>query len=418
NVWYEWPAEKLMKPGTKCSSCGTSDVTKFRKETDILDVWFDSGVSHAAVLAAPKNKDKAHWPADLYLEGSDQHRGWFQTSLLTAVESRGAAPFKRVLTHGFVNDKEGKKMSKSKGNVTDPLEFAGKNGAEILRLWVVIEDYRNDVNFSMETIERISESYRKVRNTFRYILGNLYDYDPSTAPAEKDYCDLDQWALHRTEKFVERLKQAYESYEFHLAYHALVNFCATDLSELYFDILKDRLYTSPKSSAERRSSQAALHRIGVALASGLAPILSFTAEEVWGFLKQQGSVFEADFPTFAPFEGRKQIAERLDAFFEHVREPVNKTLEAARARKEIGLSLDAEVRFPRIKGLELDEINENLAGLLKVSKFEVAGGDTITVAPAKGEKCARCWVYTPEVGQSNAHPQLCKRCVRAVEGTA
>lgn len=416
NVWYEWSVDKLMKPGTKCK-CGEADPKNFRKETDILDVWFDSGVSHAAVLTAEKNKGKLQWPADLYLEGSDQHRGWFQTSLLTAVESRGQAPFKRVLTHGFVNDKEGKKMSKSKGNVTDPLDFASKNGAEILRLWVVIEDYRNDVNFSMETIERISESYRKVRNTFRYILGNINDYEPSMAPAEEDFCDLDHWALYRTEKFLERLRAAYESYEFHLAYHALVNFCAVDLSALYFDILKDRLYTSPKNSKERRSSQAALHKIGVALTAGLAPILSFTSEEVWGYLKQKGSVFEADFPVWKPVKGREEAAKRLDAFFESVRGPVNKELETARAAKQIGLSLDAEVQFPRVEGLELDKIEENLAGLLKVSKFEITSGDTIKVFPAKGEKCARCWVYSPEVGKTAAHPQLCERCVRAVEGT-
>lgn len=418
NAWYEWSSEKLLKPGTKCK-CGNSDAQAFHKETDILDVWFDSGVSHAAVLAAPKNKEKVTWPADLYLEGSDQHRGWFQTSLLTAVESREAAPFKRVLTHGFVNDKDGKKMSKSKGNVTDPMDFSAKNGAEILRLWVVIEDYRNDVNFSLETIDRISESYRKVRNTFRYILGNIYDYEPSMAPKDEDFCDLDQWALHRTEKFLERLKQAYDSYEFHLAYHALVNFCAVDLSALYFDILKDRLYTSPKNSKERRSSQAALHRIAVALASGLAPILSFTSEEVWGFLKQEGSVFEADFPVWAPVRGRAEAAKRLDDFFEAVREPVNKALETARAAKQIGLSLDAEVRFPKSKSADSGQIKENLAGLLKVSRFVAVDGiDNVQVSPAGGAKCARCWVYTPEVGQTSAHPELCKRCVSAVEGLA
>ncbi len=415
NVWYEWPAEKLMKPGTKCK-CGVTDPAQVRKETDILDVWFDSGVSHAAVLAAAKNQDKVHWPADLYLEGSDQHRGWFQTSLLTAVEARNGAPFKRVLTHGFVNDKEGKKMSKSKGNVTDPLDFASKNGAEILRLWVVIEDYRNDVNFSMETVDRISESYRKIRNTFRYILGNLYDYDASMAPKDADYCDLDHWALYRTEQFLEKLHNAYETYEFHTAYHALVNFCAVDLSALYFDILKDRLYTSPKNSRERRSSQAALHKIGVALAAGLAPILSFSAEEVWGYLKQKGSVFEADFPIWTPVPGREAAAKRLDLFFETVREPANKALETARAAKEIGLSLDAEVHFPQIKGLEFNLIKEDLGGLLKVSKFVVGPGDQVQVKRATGNKCARCWRYLPEVGQTPAHPELCSRCVNAVEG--
>lgn len=422
NIWYEWSAEKLLKPGLKCKNCGEADAKNFRKETDILDVWFDSGVSHAAVLAAPKNKGKVRWPADLYLEGSDQHRGWFQTSLLTAVESRGHAPFKRVLTHGFVNDKDGKKMSKSKGNVADPMEFAAKSGAEILRLWIVVEDYRNDVNFSLETIERISESYRKVRNTFRYILGNLYDYDPKMAPKETEFCDLDQWALDRTEQFLVRLRQAYESYEFHLAYHALVNFCAVDLSSLYFDILKDRLYTSPKNSRERRSSQAALHKIAVALAKGLAPIFSFTAEEVWGYLKQEGSVFDADFPVWEKVAGREEAARRINAVIE-ARPEINKEIEQKRAAKEIGHSLETAVSFTapkeRIEQLKTAGENENLARLFIVSNIELHpstdGSVSIKVERAAGNKCARCWSYKREVGSDAKYADLCNRCVSAVE---
>ena len=418
NAWYEWPVEKLMKPGTKCK-CGETNPSSFRKETDILDVWFDSGVSHAAVLAAPKNKDKVRWPADLYLEGSDQHRGWFQTSLLTGVESRGSAPFKRVLTHGFVNDAEGKKMSKSKGNVTDPLEFASKYGAEILRLWVVVEDYRNDVNFSMETVERISDSYRKVRNTFRYILGNLYDFDSSMALKDSELCDLDQWALYRTEQFLKRVHSAYDSYEFHLAYHALVNFCATDLSALYFDILKDRLYTSPKNSRERRSSQTALHKIGMTLAAGLAPIMSFTAEEVWAYLKQTGSVFEAEFPTMKSAEGREVTAARVERALS-LREHINKEIETKRAAKEIGHNLEAHVTVTAPKNLldEVKGIKEDLARLFIVSQIDFNsindGPVSVSVKRANGEKCARCWSYTMDVGKNAAHPQLCNRCVSAV----
>lgn len=418
NVWYEWSTEQLIKPGLKCA-CGESSPSSFRKETDILDVWFDSGVSHAAVLAASKNQKKVSWPADLYLEGSDQHRGWFQTSLLTGVESRGSAPFKRVLTHGFVNDAEGKKMSKSKGNVTDPLEFAAKYGAEILRLWVVVEDYRNDVSFSMETIERISDSYRKVRNTFRYILGNLYDFDATHALRDEELCDLDQWALYRTEQFLKRVRDAYDSYEFHMAYHALVNFCAVDLSALYFDILKDRLYTSPKNSKERKSSQTALHRIGVALASGLAPIFSFTAEEVWGFLKQPGSVFEADFPTWQPVEGRETSAARVEKALS-LREAINKEIETKRAAKEIGHSLETHVSITAPKSLidAINSVKEDLARLYIVSKIEFIVGTAeqikISATRASGEKCARCWVYSPAVGQNSTHPQLCTRCVGAV----
>lgn len=414
NVWYEWAADKLIVPGTRCQKCSG---TSFKKETDILDVWFDSGVSHAAVLAAPKNAGKVRWPADLYLEGSDQHRGWFQTSLLTAVEARGHAPFGQVLTHGFVIDKSGEKMSKSKGNVSDPMEFAAKYGAEILRLWVVVEDYRDDVRFQMDTIDRIGETYRKVRNTFRYILGNLYDFEPSMAPKDADFCDLDQWALYRTEKFLATLKDAYESYEFHLAYHALVNFCAVDLSALYFDIIKDRLYTSAKSSPERRSSQAALHRIGLALASALAPIFSFTAEEVWNYLKQPGSVFESDFPVWSPVEGREAAASRIERVLE-IREPVNKALETARAAKSIGHSLEAQVRvtLPAEKLTSLRSVKEDLARLLIVSKIELIEGSTldVQVAKAAGAKCARCWVYSPDVGKNATHPELCGRCLRAV----
>lgn len=418
NVWYEWPAEKLMKPGTKCK-CGETNASSFRKETDILDVWFDSGVSHAAVLAAPKNKKQVRWPADLYLEGSDQHRGWFQTSLLTAVESRGAAPFKRVLTHGFVNDAEGKKMSKSKGNVTDPLEFASKYGAEILRLWVVVEDYRNDVNFSMETVERISDSYRKVRNTFRYILGNLYDFDPATALKDSELCDLDQWALYRTELFLKRVRDAYESYEFHTAYHALVNFCAVDLSALYFDILKDRLYTSPKNSRERRSSQTALHKIGMTLAAGLAPIMSFTAEEVWTYLKQSGSVFEASFPVMNPVEGREIAATRVERALS-LRERINKEIEAKRALKEIGHNLEAHVTVTAPKALvdEVKSVKEDLARLFIVSQIDFnsinEGSVSVSVQRATGNKCGRCWSYTLDVGKNAADSQLCGRCVSAV----
>jgi isoleucyl-tRNA synthetase len=423
NAWYELPVEKLMKPGLKCV-CGESDHKHFRKETDILDVWFDSGVSHAAVLDAPKNKGKVQWPADLYLEGSDQHRGWFQTSLLTAVETRGKAPFRHVLTHGFVNDKEGKKMSKSKGNVTDPMDFSSKNGAEILRLWVVLEDYRNDVNFSLETMDRISESYRKVRNTFRYILGNLFDYEPSMEPAPDQFHDLDHWALEQTAIFLEKLKKSYDTYEFHSAYHALVNCCVVDLSSIYFDILKDRLYTSAKNSSERRSSQAALYRIGVALAAGLAPIFSFTAEEVWGFLKQKGSVFEADFPALDPFWNREkhphrtEAAARVRAVLE-VRESVNKSLEIARQSKLIGHPLEAAVTLSAPKQVvdSIRAVKEDVARLFILSKIETieASALDISVVQASGNKCARCWTYKNEVGKNSTHPELCARCVAAVE---
>ncbi|MBI2605758.1 MAG: isoleucine--tRNA ligase [Deltaproteobacteria bacterium] len=426
NIWYEWSADRLIKPGLKTDAGHPIDPKHLRKETDILDVWFDSGVSHATVLAAKKNKDKARWPADLYLEGSDQHRGWFQTSLLTAVETREKAPFKRVLTHGFVNDQYGKKMSKSKGNVTDPMEFAEKFGSEILRLWVVVEDYRNDVNFSMETIERVSESYRKVRNTLRYVLGNIFDYRPSMEPGE--FCDLDLWALERARLFLERAKQAYEAYEFHLVYHALVNFCAVDLSSVYFDILKDRLYASPRNSRERRSSQAALHRIGTALATALAPILTFTCEEFWGYLGMPGSVLEADFPLagdagafWKTSPEREAAARRVERALE-LREPVNKALEVARRAKQIGHPLEAavEITAPAETAAALGAAREELARLFIVSKISIRTGDAVAVkvAAAPGSKCARCWIYTEDVGASAEHPLICKRCIEAVKEAA
>lgn len=415
NIWYEWPAEKLMPEGTRCSCGGKS----FKKETDILDVWFDSGVSHAAVLNSDFAPGKVSWPADLYLEGSDQHRGWFQTSLITAIATREKAPFRRVLTHGFVNDAEGKKMSKSKGNVTDPIDFCGKYGAEILRLWVVLEDYRNDVNFSMETVDRISDGYRKIRNTFRYMLGNLYDFEESHALPDNELLELDRWALVKTARFLETLKKAYDSYEFHLAYHALVNFCAVELSAVYFDILKDRLYTSRKDSRERRSSQTVLSKILMSLTTGLAPILSFTAEEVWKLRGLSGSVFESDFPQMDSYVEKFASEERRVDHVLSVRERVTKELEPLRAAKTIGHALEAEVTIHAKSEVltPLKEVREDLARLYIVSKVHLQEENAelhVDVAKASGNKCGRCWVYSQAVGRDTKHPELCDRCCEAV----
>lgn len=419
DIWYTESAEKLVPPGSKCSACGKSE---FKKETDILDVWFDSGVSHAAVCDARK----LGWPADLYLEGSDQHRGWFQTSLLTAVATRGQPPFKTVLTHGFVNDKNGKKMSKSKGNVVSPLDLVKTHGADNLRLWVVLEDYRNDLNFSMESMDRVSETYRKIRNTVRFLLGNLSDFNPDqdSVPVS-EMNELDQWALSRSSEVFEKTGRAYESYEFHQVYHLIMNFCGVDLSAVYFDILKDRLYTAGKKSLERRSSQTAMMGIASALIRTLAPILSFTAEEAWGFLPSyQGkaeSVFLTDFPTLtADLQGWRnpQIEERFSKIWQ-VRDIVLKSLEEARRLKTIGhpreakvtLVVDAETREA------LSKTREDLSGLFLISELELKSGAQIeaSVSIATGVKCARCWVYTSDVGQSKLHPELCARCVEAVQ---
>ncbi len=421
DIWYEWDASKLMPEGIKCG-CGCA---KFTKETDILDVWFDSGVSHAAVLDSKFGAGKVSWPADLYLEGSDQHRGWFQTSLITAVATRGKAPFKTVLTHGFVNDAHGKKMSKSKGNVTDPMEFASKQGAEILRLWVVLEDYRNDVNFSLETIERIGDGYRRIRNTFRYMLGNLYDFDPAKdTVADEKLMELDRWALGQTAAFLKRLRGAYENYEYHTAYHELVNFCSSTLSALYFDILKDRLYTAKKNAIERRSSQTVLHRILTSLVTGLAPIMSFTCEEVWAAMKGQGSVFEQDFPAWGEdprWESAqtKELVARMELILT-VRGQANKKIEEKRANKEIGHPLEARLSLKpeqaTLDAFAKTETNgESIARLLLVSKIDFDGPSAeIVVTQAEGTKCGRCWTYTTEVGQNQSHPELCGRCVEAI----
>ncbi|MBU4504676.1 MAG: isoleucine--tRNA ligase, partial [Proteobacteria bacterium] len=279
DIWFEKQAEDFLPQNAVCQKCGHN---KFIKETDILDVWFDSGVSHAAVL---EQRSNLKWPADLYLEGSDQHRGWFHSSLLTAVGTRGSAPYKSVLTHGFVVDAEGRKMSKSIGNVVAPKKVIDKYGAEILRLWVSASDYRDDIRISENILQQLSDSYRRIRNTCRFMLGNLYDYAPEAdrVPYES-MPDIDKFALHRLQALIEKTLKAYETFEFHVIYHALYNYCTLDLSAFYLDILKDRLYTSPPQSIERRSAQTVMYIILDSVVRIMAPVLSFTAEEVWEFM--------------------------------------------------------------------------------------------------------------------------------------
>jgi isoleucyl-tRNA synthetase len=419
DIWFTEDVKNLLPKGATCAKC---KKTEFKKERDILDVWFDSGVSHAAVC----EDRELGWPADLYLEGSDQHRGWFQTSLLTAVATRGKAPFKTVLTHGFVNDKDGKKMSKSKGNVVSPLELVKTNGADILRLWVVLEDYRDDLNYSKESLDRVSESYRKIRNTIRFILGNLNDYSPDKDAVElKKLSDLDRWALSRAAQVFKNITQSYDQFEFHTVYQAVVNFISVDLSALYLDILKDKLYTAGARSEERRSSQTALWIILKQLLGVLAPILSFTSEEAWGYLvknsKEPASVFLADFPVWAENTLLKVDAE-LEKKFEPVwtlRETVLKALEEARAAKLIGhareskvvLTVDAKTRD------EIKWIESKLDKIFLVSQLELKTGNEVRaeVFKSEGEKCARCWTFSTYVGKDKQHPTLCDRCTEAVK---
>jgi isoleucyl-tRNA synthetase len=423
DIWFGEPAGKLLPPGTTCPQCGGN---AFRKETDILDVWFDSGVSWAAVL----EKDEAlKFPCDLYLEGSDQHRGWFHSSLLAALGTRGMPPYTSVLTHGFVVDGEGKKMSKSAGNVVAPDEVIQKFGAEILRLWVAAEDYRDDIKISPEILDRLTEAYRRIRNTWRYMLGNLYDFDPrhDHVPV-KELLEIDRWIMGRFQQLVDRVLKAYEEYEFHLIYHAVHNFCVIELSSLYLDILKDRLYTSVPSSRKRRSAQSALFRILKGMVLLMAPILSFTCDEVWGYLPREDGdeeyVHLASFPSvdWEPFD--EALEGRWTRLWQ-VREQVTKALEKARQDKVIGHPLDASVmvKAPQNLSAFLQGFGEELREIFIVSQVSVEqngnGSEVmVQVARAQGAKCQRCWIYDTSVGTDKEHPEICQRCSKtiAVEG--
>ena len=419
DVWFEKEAKALLPPGTHCPSCGGST---FRKESDIIDVWFDSGVSWAAVL---EKRDYLKYPADLYLEGSDQHRGWFHSALLTSAGTRGRAPYLGVLTHGFVVDGEGRKMSKSAGNVIYPDEVIENYGAEILRLWVAAEDYRDDSKLSVEILRRLSEAYRRIRNTCRFILGNLYDFDPEgEVVSYENLMELDRWALHRLQKLVSRTLDAYNRFEFHIIYHSINNFCAVDMSALYFDILKDRLYVSAARSGARKSAQTALYEILMVLTRLMAPILSFTAEEVWGYLPGDSgeSVHLQEFPAVREEFIDEGLAERWEKIWQ-VREYVSRALEGARQEKLIGLSLDARVDLTLPKGLY--DLLSQYGGLLReifiVSQVTLSTGDDVKevrveVEKAKGEKCGRCWVYDTSVGKDADHRALCQRCIQTIEG--
>ncbi|MDG5469698.1 isoleucine--tRNA ligase [Deltaproteobacteria bacterium IMCC39524] len=424
DIWYEKEAKELLPEGTVCPSCGHDD---FRKEMDILDVWFDSGVSHAAVV---EKKEQLKTPADLYLEGSDQHRGWFHSSLLASVGTRDAAPYKAVLTHGFVLDEKGRPMSKSVGNVVAPEKVIKQYGAEILRLWVATQDYRNDTRVGDAILKQVSEAYRRIRNTARYILGNIHDFDPATdTVADKDLLEIDRWALSRLEELVNRVLKSYESYDFHVLYHAVHNFCSVDMSAFYLDVLKDRLYTSPTESLERRSAQTSMYRILDALTRMMAPVLSFTAEEIWEFIpgEREESVHLAEFPSFEDSLIDNALEEKYERILA-VRSDVAKVLELARAEKIIGHSLDARVELAADGALAdlLKQESAQLACLLIVSQVEVTDslenattgenlpGLKIRVSKADGEKCSRCWNYATTVGDHDDHPEICHRCLQAL----
>jgi isoleucyl-tRNA synthetase len=436
DAWYKYSAEQMLPGGTKCARCSE---TKFRKEMDIVDVWFESGSSHAAVLG---REPGLPWPADLYLEGGDQHRGWFQSSLLLAVATKGAAPYRTCGTVGWTLDPQGRAMSKSLGNTVDPVEIADKLGAEIVRMWVASVDFREDVMASDELMQRVADIYRKIRNTFRYIVGNLGDFDPAhdVVPFAEMHA-LDQYILLRAAEVTKDVREHYDDFVFHRLYQRLKDFCIVDLSAIYFDVLKDRLYTSAQASQARRSAQTALWKLGEALVRLLAPVMSFTADEVWQYLPVvQGraeSVHLEHFP--APGDVTGELPSGFDVvgmerdweILLSVRNEVLKALEGARAEKRIGGGLEAQVRLSAPDSIYpvLDRYRDQLRYLFIVSdvvleKVLASNGDeglAIEVNRAPGQKCERCWNYSIHVGEDKNYPMVCERCspvLAEIEATA
>lgn len=387
----------------------------FKHGRDILDVWFDSGVSHALIL---KKREGMKFPADLYLEGSDQHRGWFNTSMLASIAVNGEPPYKNLLTHGFVTDSKGYKMSKSAGNGVDPMDIANQNGAEILRLWVSSADYGQDVPYGKEDLARVTEVYRRFRNTFRYLLGSLHDFDPNkdAIPISK-MTDLDRWALHQMAILHESITEAYEKYEFHKVYQSLNQFFTVTLSSVYLDILKDRLYTWKFDGPARRGSQTVLFEMTSMLLKLMAPITSFLSEEAYGFFKGQSndSVFLESYPSLPKDWKNQNLAETFEICLK-IRSDVQKKLEELRATKVIGASLEADVV------ISADETTyaalhslQDLREFLIVSKVKLSKGElSIEVKKAEGEKCERCWTYSTEIGKHSTHTTICPKCIEAL----
>jgi len=428
DAWFS-ASPKELAPSAACPDCPGGEL---RKDTDILDVWFDSGVSHEAVL---KTRPGLRWPAQLYVEGSDQHRGWFQVSLIPAVALHDQPPYEQVLTHGFVVDGEGRKMSKSLGNVVAPQLVCQRYGADILRLWVASSDYREDVRISEEILGQVAESYRKIRNTFRYLLANLYDFDPRrNRVAAATMPEIDRWALCRAGQLLETATQAYAAYQFHEVTRAVYQFCVTDLSAFYLDVVKDRLYTEGSTAAKRRCAQTVLYDILTTLVKILAPVLVVTTEEVWQLMRTAQWVSEASVH-LAGWPQHLDIALDPDGrtrwtIFLAIRDTVMKALEEQRSRGLIGSPLEARVTL-RIGDRALQQLceahREALAEAFVVSGVEVqsngapaaahtpvAGLIGIQVERAPGAKCERCWKHLASVGAHAAHPQLCERCVGVV----
>lgn len=423
DAWWTREVHEFIPSDVRCE-CGCGE---FRKEYDIMDVWFDSGVSHTAVM---DQREELRWPADLYLEGADQYRGWFQSSLLTSVVFKGKAPYKSVCTHGWVVDGEGRTMHKSLGNGIDPDEITNQYGADILRLWVASSDYHSDIRISPAILKQLSDAYKKIRNTARFILGNLgngagFDPDKDSVPDEK-LTDLDKWALMKLDELIDKVKEGYESFDFHVAFHAIHNFCVIDMSNFYLDIIKDRLYCEKENSELRRAAQTTMYRILSAVSRLAAPIISFTAEEIWQAMPHcssddRTSIFLNQMPERSGIEYSDEFRSKWN-FICSVREDVNKVIEEKRNQKIIGKSLEACVIIhcsDDISAEKFDQFRSELIETLIVSDINIVrdreNGTEYEVVKAEGEKCERCWSYSKTVGSDPDHPTICSRCAAVIK---
>ncbi|MDF2566625.1 MAG: Isoleucyl-tRNA synthetase [Oscillospiraceae bacterium] len=426
DAWYVKAPSEFIPSSVHCE-CGCGEFTK---EMDIMDVWFDSGVSHAAVL---RERAELSWPADLYLEGADQYRGWFQSSLLTSVATNGNAPYKAVCTHGWVVDGEGKKMSKSLGNGIEASEIVDQYGADILRLWVASSDYHADIRISKDILKQLSEGYRKIRNTAKYILGNLDGFDPNKHMVSIDKLpELDKWALMKLDSLIQRAAKAYDELDFHIVYRSVYNFCVVDMSNFYLDIIKDRLYCEKADSEERKAAQTAMYKILDALTKIIAPILAFTSQEIWEYMPHletddKENILFNQMPASSGIKVDDEFVSKWDKIY-NIREDVKKALEIKRTNKEIKASLEAKVIL-YCDGELFDFVSENkheLATVLIVSQVEVTKsqegeftgdfeGLSVSVMAADGEKCERCWIFSETVGMDSEHPTLCDRCASVMK---
>lgn len=432
DAWYTKDIKDFIPESVKCE-CGCSEFTK---ETDIMDVWFDSGVSHAAVL---EENDKLRWPADLYLEGADQYRGWFQSSLLTSVVWKGTAPYKAVCTHGWVVDGEGRKMAKSLGNGIAPEEIINQYGADILRLWVASSDYHSDIRISPEILKQLSDAYKKIRNTARFILGNISNgsgFNPNTdCVNNEDLLEIDKWALMRLDSLIDKVNKGYEDFDFHIVFHSIYSFCVTDMSNFYLDIIKDRLYCEKEDSVQRRAAQTTIYKILSAISRLISPIIPFTAEEIWSYIPHTDddntiSIALNDMPCKSGLEFSDEFKNKW-TLISALREDAKKALEIKRVEKIIGASLEAKLEIicnTDEKYEEVKALSDELAKIIIVSHVSVLKGESgefkgdlfgtdgisFNAKKADGEKCERCWMYTEDVGKNDKHPTLCGRCASVI----